>query len=139
MLHSSFFSPSLPFPHTFPLLQHGSSMGHSSCQKPAPVWALYGLQFLQGMTNVGSSEGYTRIFFFPDLVVHRNIFHTFFSHSTLSRHAMLFLECFCRGKTSLAAGLICVLSWLCWKEQLCPAWDIPGLFTKSKSLQEVNH
>lgn len=62
---------------------------------------------------------------FSDLV-HRAIFHIFFPHSSLSRPAMPFLKCFCRGNTLLADGLICVLSWVCWKEQLCPAWDIPA-------------
>lgn len=85
VLHSQFFSLSLPFPHIFPLLQHGFSMGHSSCQKPPPVWALCRLQFLRGMTicsNVGSSEGYRGISFF-DLAVHRASFHIFFPHHCL--------------------------------------------------------
>lgn len=50
---------------------------------------------------------------------------------------MLFLGCFCWGKTSLADGLICVLS--LFEGTAVSSMDIPGLFTKPKSLQEEDH
>lgn len=52
----------------------------------------------------------------------QSYFSYIFPHSSLSSHAMPFLEPFCSGKPSLADGLICVLSWVRWKEQLGPPW-----------------